>query len=109
MDANGEVIFRCGLGQLVEDPLDHGRGELLGGEAITATDDFGHGGEGQSGGLLGEDGNDVLIERLAGGARLLATIEHCDGPDGRGQCGDECAGVERPEEADFEQSDLFAR
>ena len=97
VDADGEVILGGGLCELVEDALDHGGRELLGGEAVAAADDLGHGSEGQRGGVLGQDGKDVLIERLAGCAGLLAAIERGDGLDGFGQCGEEGAGVEGPD------------
>ena len=68
----------------------------------------GHCAKGSVGGILGQDGDDVLVERLAGGAGLLAAVEHGDGLDGRGQRGEEGLGVEGPIEADLEQADLLA-
>ena len=48
------------------------------------------------------------VERLAGGARFLGAVEDGDGVHGLGEGGDEGFDGEGPEEADFEEADLFA-
>ena len=73
-------FFGAGLLELVEDGLDHGRGEFLGGQAVAPADDPGHR-EGPARGYgLGQRGHHVLIERLADRARLLGAVEHRDAP-----------------------------
>ena len=57
---------------------------------------------------FGEGGDDVAIERLAGGAGFLGAVEDGDGFHGRGDGGDEGFDGEGPEQADFEQADLLA-
>ncbi len=41
-DPDGEVSFRLRPGQFVEDRRGHGRGELLGRQAVAAADHLGH-------------------------------------------------------------------
>ena len=91
VDADGEVVLRLRLLQVVEDCADHARRELLGGEAITATDDARQGSEllPATGHVLGKGADHILVERLAGGTRFLAAVQHGDGlrrsGDGRHQ------------------------
>ncbi len=59
-------------------------------------------------GMLGEHRDDVLVERLAGCARLLAAVEHGNRLDGGRQRVDERRCVEGPIEADLDQADLLA-
>ncbi len=80
VDADGEVVLRSGLLELVVDTLDHGRREFLGGEAIASANHLGHGSEGQRGGILGQHGDDVLIKRLASGTGLLGAVENGKSP-----------------------------
>ena len=53
-------------------------------------------------------GTDVEVERLADRARLLGPVEHGDGPDARGQGGDELLRREGPVEAHRDQPDPLA-
>ena len=102
------MIFGGGLVQLVEDPLDHGGREFLRGEAVAATNNGRHRGEGQRFGMLGENSDDVLIERLARGTWFLAAIKNGNRLDGCGQRVDEGGGVEWTIEANLEQADFLA-
>jgi len=85
-DADGEVVPGPVLGQLVEDGLDHGRRELLGGQPVAAADDVGLAGQGSDPLVegLAQGGHDVHVERLADGTGLLGAVEHGDGPGGGG-------------------------
>ena len=58
--------------------------------------------------MLGQNGDNVLIKRLACCTRLLAAIEYGDGLDGRGQRGDEGRGVEGPIKPNLQQANLLA-
>ena len=102
--------FGSGLRQLVEDRDGHGRRELLGGQAVPPADDPG---ERRTAvavrrPALDQGGDDVLVERLAEGARLLGAVEDGDAPDGRRQGGEEGRGVEGAVEPDLDQADLLA-
>ena len=90
------------LSELVEDALDHGGGEFLGREPVASADHL------LRDAHFGERGDDVAVERLAGGAGFLGAVEDGDGFDALGDGGDEGLDGERPEQADFEQADLFA-
>ena len=83
-DAHGEAVFRLVLGQLGEDRLDHRRREFLGGKAVAPADYFRHRGEVAGGDALRQRGEDILVERLAVGARLLRAVEHGNRADGFG-------------------------
>ena len=104
-DADREVVARLLFRELVEDAGDHGRGEFLGGQAVPAADDPREGG---APARFGERGHDILIERLADRAGLLGAVEDGDRADGRRQRGHEAGDVERAEEPDLENADLFA-
>ncbi len=76
--ADAEVVLGGHGGHVVEDRLDHGRGELGRTQAVTAGEDQGLvcGGIGLH--RLADCGADVQIERLAGAARFLGAVEHGD-------------------------------
>ena len=94
-NAHGEVVLGIGLGQVVEHPLDHGRGEFFGGEAVATADDPGIHGPGhlevgiflipfQVHSALGfgqfVDGVDhIQIHGFAGAAGFLGAVQHGDG------------------------------
>ena len=59
-------------------------------------------------GVLGQHRHDVLIERLARAAGLLAAIENRNRLHGRGQRGQECLAVEGPVQAHLHHANLFA-
>ena len=102
VDPDGEVILGRGLLQLVIDALHHGGREFLGREAVAAADH-----------LLGDAhfrqcGDDVAVERLTGGARLLGAVENGDRLGASGQRGHKAFDRERPVQADLEDPDLLA-
>ncbi len=107
-DAHGEPVFGLVLFELVEDRLDHGRGEFLRRQAVAPADDLGQGGEGAVGGRLREARQHVLVERLAVGAGFLGAVEHADGLGGRRQGREEVLQRERAVEAHHDGPDLFA-
>ena len=97
-DADGEPGTRqLGL-ELVEDALDHRRGELLGREPVAATGHPRHGAgvARAAGDGFGQGRDDVEEERLAIRARFLRAVEHGDPGCGQGQRGDQLGGGERP-------------
>ena len=103
VDADGEVILRLRLSEVVEDSLDHGGSEFLRGEAVASTDDA------QIGPALFVKGVDAIEEQgFATGAGFLGAIEDGQGFDLGGKRLDKTAGIERPIEADLEHTDLFA-
>ena len=109
VDADGEVVLGAGLGQLVEDGLDHGRGEFLGGKTVAAADDLGEGkGDRAGGNGLGDGGDHVAIERLARGAGFLGAVQDGNALHGGGQGGDEVLDGEGAEKADLENAQLRA-
>ena len=57
---------------------------------------------------LGERGDDVEVERLAGPADFLGAIEHGDPLDGRRQRGAKARRVPRPIERHLQHADLLA-
>ena len=102
-DAEGEVVARPGLAELVVHGLDHGRRELLGREAVAAAHDPRHGAAG-----LGERGEHVEVQRLAERARLLGAVEHGQGPDRLRQRRHEVLRREGPIKADLDEAHLLA-
>ena len=107
-DAQGEGPLGPVPGQLVEDRLDHGRGEFLGREAIPAATDPGHGEALAIRHRLGQGGEHVLVQGLAVGARLLGAVEDRQPGGGGGDGGDQPRGVEGPVEAHLDQAHLLA-
>ena len=89
LDAQGEVILGPVLPELVEDRLDHARGELLAGKTVAASDDLARAP------CLGQGVHHVQVQRLAGRARLLGAVEYGDGLDGGRQGGGEVLHRER--------------
>ena len=81
-DADGEVVLRRGLRQFVEDRLDHGRREFLGGQAVAAADDHAARLRSEASPLsagFAQGGDHVQVERFADGTRFLGAVEHRDG------------------------------
>jgi len=101
IDADGEVVLRLRLGQLIEHGLDHGRSELLAGEAVTPPDDLGFEPR------LRESVHHVEIERFSGCARFLGAVEHRQGPHRLGEGGREVLDAERPVQPDFQHPHLL--
>ena len=109
VDADGEVVLRVRLGQLVKDALGHGRGEFLRGQTVAAADDDRELRERDAAGgeRFGDGGDDVLIQRLAGRAGLFGAVEHGDLADRFGEGCQEGLSGKGAIEADFEQPELF--
>ena len=104
------MVQRLVLGQVVEHRLGHPRRELVGAEAVAATDDGRVAREAEQplGHRFAKGGTHVVIERLAQGAGLLGAVEHRDLLHRlRQHCG-EALDVERQEQPDLDQADLFA-
>ncbi len=106
-DADGEVVFRVGCGEVVEDRLDHRGRELLRREPVAAAENPRHR-RAAGGDRLGEACHDILIERLTGGTRLLRAIEYGDRCRRRWDGVDELADRERAKQAHLEHAELFA-
>ena len=83
-DADGKVVHGAFFLQFIKDALDHGRGEFLGGKAITPADNDRRFLEGRSTGFDSfENGSgDILVERFAICAGFLGAIQDSDGFDG---------------------------
>ena len=107
-DADGEAVLRLVLLQVLVHGLDHGRGELLGGEAVAATHDLGVEGGVALLPALVQGGDDFQVHGLGGGTRLLAAVQHGQLLDGGGQGADELGDGEGPEQADLQDADLLA-
>src|SRR5262245_39627096 len=97
------MVFRPLLRQLVEDRLDHRRVELLRRQAIAAAYYLGieYLGIERRDPLLArltQGGDDLQIEWIADGARLLGAVEHGEDANRLGQDGEEIGDRERTEE-----------
>ena len=102
-NADGELALGLVLLELLEDS-ERGRGRrVLAAQAITAADDL----DARLASLV-ESGDDVLVERLADGTRLLGTVHDGDLFDGLGENVDEVLDGERTEQANLDQADLLA-
>ncbi len=110
LDADDEVIFRFGFFEVVQYGFGHGRGELLGAEAVAAADDGRVALEAEFAGghRFADGGTYIQIERLAEGAGLLGAVEDGDAFDGFGQGLDEGVQRERTVEVDLDDADLLA-
>ena len=99
VDTDGEAVeavFR----EVLVDSENHGGGELLGGETVTAADDADvHAGEGD---------DHIEVERLADCARLFGAVENRDAFDRGGKRFLEGFDIERTVEADFDETELHA-
>ncbi len=110
VDAEGEVVLRLGLSQVIEHSLDQSRSELFRTETVTAADDgrvvdqidqpVAH--------SFTDGGADVLVERLTEGTRLLGPIKHGNFLDRSRERLGQGLGRQRHEQADLEQTDLLA-
>ncbi len=107
VDTDREVVLRLVLRQLVIDALDHRRREFLRRQAIAATDNL-RGLERQLAGIFGQNRDHVLVQRLTGRTRLLATIENGNRLDRLRQSLQEGRAVERTEQANLDHANLFA-
>jgi hypothetical protein len=104
VDADGEMVLRRRLGQLVEDALDHRRREFLRRQAVAAADHLL-----RDLAAVSQRGDHVEVQRLAGAPGLLGAVEHGDGLHDRlGQRFDESAQSKRPVQPHFQQADFLA-
>ena len=99
--------FGCRLLQFVEDGLRHRRRVLLRRQAVAPADDARQRHVVRP--AFGKRRDDVLVERLADGARLLRAVEHGDRLHRLRQRGDEGLHVERPVQPHRDEADLLAR
>jgi len=106
IDADGKMLARLLAGQFVEDGLDHGRGELLGGQAVAAAYHLERQGSQPAG--FAERGDDIHVERFADRAGFLGPVEHGDGHDRHRQDVGKAQGRERPVEPDLDHADFVA-
>ncbi len=106
-DADRELAFGLGAGQLVEHRGHHARREFLAGQPETPADHPRHRADAIRGGF-GQRGHHILVERLALRAGLLAAVEHGDGLCGGRNRGQQRFGRQRTEQAQLEQTDLLA-
>ena len=102
VDAEGEVVLRFGLSEVVIHGLDHRRGEFLGGKPVPAAD-----GLDVRAAFLEKGVHAIQIERLAICAGFLGAIEHRHRLDRLGQGIHEPGDVKRAEQADLQHADLL--
>ncbi len=111
VDANRELPLRPRLREGVEDRLHHRGRQLLRREPVAPADHPRRDGEPGRIGVhrLGQGTDDVEVQRLADGARLLGPVQDGDRTHGRRQRGQQVGRRERPEQADPEHADALAR
>ena len=107
-DADGEAGARLRGVEFVEHRLDHGRRELLGRQPVASAYHARHRRARAAGHALGQGGDDVEVQRLARGPRLLGAVEHGNRPDARGQGLEQPRDGEGPVEAHLQHADLRA-
>ena len=100
-------FFGDGLHELVQHALHHRRREFLRRQSIPPANHRGHR-ERQRCRMLGKDGHNVLIERLAGCTRFLAAVQHRNLLYRFGERRNQRLGVERPIQANLHQAHLLA-
>ena len=103
VDADGELALGLVGLELLEDGEGRRGRRVLAAEAVTAARDVDVGLAG-----LVEGGHDVLVQRLANGARLLRAVHDGDLLDRLGQDVDEVLDGERAVQTDLDQADLLA-
>ena len=101
-DADGELALGLVLLELLVDSEGRRGSGILGAQAVTAA----HHGEVGAASLI-ECGDNVLVERLANGTRLLGAVHDGDLLDGRGEHVDKVLDGERTEQTDLDQADLL--
>ena len=109
-DADGEVVLRRVLRELVEDRLHHRRRELLRRQPVAAADDARLRCERRRafGARFGERGDHVQVERIAERARLLRAVQHGDACGRSRQRREERARRERAVQPHLQHADLLA-
>ena len=103
VDADGEVVLRRVLREVVVDRDELARGGVLGGQAVAAADD----GDVVSAGLI-EGGHDVEVYRLADRTGFLAAVENGDLLNRSRDCSGEVLDRERAVQVDLHHADLAA-
>ena len=101
-DANGEIVLRLVLLEVLKDGNNLTRCGVLGGQTVTAADNRNIAAD------FLEDGANVLIQRLAHGARLLGAVENSDFLDGLRQNLEEMLRRERTVQVNVYHTDFFA-
>ena len=109
-DADREVVLRLRLRELVEHRLHHARRELLRGEPVASAENERLLGERQRAFAprLHERGHDVEIKRIADRAGLFRPVEDGERFHGLRERREERRNVERPVEADLQDTDFLA-
>ncbi len=102
-DPDREVVAGFGRAELVEDRAHHRGREFLAREAVAAADD-----DGDVAARLAQRRDDVEVERIADGARLLRAVEHGERAHARGERPRERGHVEWPVEPDLEHAHALA-
>ena len=103
VDADGEVVLRLLLREVVVDRDELARGGVLGGQAVAAADD-----RDVVPACLIEGGHDVEVYRLADRTGLLAAVENSDLLDARRDGSGEVLDRERAVQMDLHHADLAA-
>ena len=103
VDADGEVVLRRVLREVVVDRDELARGGVLGGQAVAAADDR----DVVSAGLI-EGGHNVEVYRLADRTGLLAAVENGDLLDARRDGSCEMLDRERAVQVNLHHADLAA-
>ena len=104
LDADDESLLGLGLRQFVVHGRHVGRREFLRAQAVAAADDLRQ----RTVPTLGHRRDDVLVERLAVGARLFRAIQHGDLLDALGNRRQQGGLVQGTEEMHLDQADLLA-
>ena len=86
-----KLFCGCGLANSSNTAFDHGRREFLRRQAIAAADHARHGRPPTGGDRLGQGGDDIEIERLAGRARLLRAVQNGDRSTVSGSAARKCS------------------
>ncbi len=109
IDADGEVVLRPILDQVVEDGLGHPGGEVLGRQAVATAENRRQVRHWYRSGRqpFGDGGLHVDVERLSGAAGLLRPVQHGDPANALRQRGNHGGRVERPIQPHLEQPDLL--
>ena len=103
VDADGEVVLRGVLREVVVNRDELARGGVLGGQAVAAADD-----RNVVPACLIEGGHDVEVYRLADRTGLLAAVENGDLLDARRDCSCEMLDRERAVQVNLHHADLAA-
>ena len=101
-DADGEVVFRLCACQIVENSYDIARQQILGAQAITATDNH------RLAVACIEGSTYIKIQRFAKGARLFGAVQHSDTFYALRNCAHKMLDAERTVQMNYEHANLSA-